>query len=95
VLNTIGTPISSNATVDAQTKAQNVSLDTISITGSDTNPNSGTVNIKLTPTINEQDKNKIVDSGQVVGKLDTTVEDFDANKLGELEMPTIKTHLAD
>ncbi|HDL1113893.1 TPA: hemagglutinin repeat-containing protein, partial [Mannheimia haemolytica] len=95
VLNTIGTPISSNATVDAQTKAQNVSLDTISITGSDTNPNSGTVNIKLTPTINEQDKNKIVDSGQVVGKLDTTVENFDANKLGELEMPTIKTHLAD
>ncbi|HDL5699810.1 TPA: hemagglutinin repeat-containing protein [Mannheimia haemolytica] len=95
VLNTIGTPISSNATVDAQTKAQNVSLETVSITGSDTNPNSGTVNIKLTPTINEQDKNKIVDSGQVVGKLDTTVENFDANKLGELEMPTIKTHLAD
>ncbi|WP_324681468.1 two-partner secretion domain-containing protein [Bibersteinia trehalosi] len=94
VKNTIGIPISSNATLDEQTKAKNVSLETVSITGSDTNPNSGTVNIKLTPTINEQDKNKIVDSGQVVGKLDTTVENFDANKLGELEMPTIKTHLA-
>ncbi|WP_171023765.1 hemagglutinin repeat-containing protein [Mannheimia varigena] len=95
VRNTIGTPISSNAKVDEQTKAKNVSLNTITITGSDTNPNSGTVNIKLTPTINNQDKNTIVDSGQVVGKLDTTVDNFDANKLGELEMPTIKTHLAD
>ncbi|AHG84276.1 Large exoprotein involved in heme utilizationor adhesion [Bibersteinia trehalosi USDA-ARS-USMARC-189] len=81
--------------LEPQTKAKNVSLETVSITGADTNPNSGTVNIKLTPTISEQDKNKIVDSGQVVGKLDTTVENFDANKLGELEMPTIKTHLAD
>ncbi|WP_162621153.1 hemagglutinin repeat-containing protein [Mannheimia varigena] len=95
VLNTIGTPISSNATVDEQTKAKNVFLDTVSITGSDTNPNSGTVNIKLTPTINDQDKNTIVDSGQVVGKLDKTIDNFDVNKLGELEMPTIKTHLAD
>ncbi|AHG86216.1 Large exoprotein involved in heme utilizationor adhesion [Bibersteinia trehalosi USDA-ARS-USMARC-190] len=81
--------------LEPQTKAKNVSLEIVSITGSDTNPNSGTVNIKLTPTISEQDKNKIIDSGQVVGKLDTTVENFDANKLGELEMPTIKTHLAD
>lgn len=95
VLNTIGTPISSNATVNEQTKAKNVFLDTVSITGSDTNPNSGTVNIKLTPTINDQDKNTIVDSGQVVGKLDKTIDNFDVNKLGELEMPTIKTHLSD
>ncbi|MEG9498218.1 hemagglutinin repeat-containing protein [Mannheimia indoligenes] len=95
VRNTIGTPILSNATVDQQPKAKNVSLDTINITSSDTELNSSTVNIKLTPTINDQDKNTIVDSGQVVGKLDKTIDNFDANKLGELEMPTIKTHLAD
>ncbi|XTV75911.1 S-layer family protein [Bibersteinia trehalosi] len=81
--------------LEPQTKAKNVSLETVSITGSDTNSNDSTVKIQLTPTLDEKDKHTIVDSGQVIGKLDTTVEHFDATKLGELEMPTIKTHLPD
>lgn len=107
VLNPIGIKLNSTATVESHVAAKDVALDTVSInsegkldinTVSVDNPTiqgSGPTHIVLTPAIDEQDKNKIINSGQVIGKLDTTIEGSEVKDLGNLKLPTIKTHLAD
>ena len=106
VLNTIGTPITSGATVDDKTKVKDIQLDTVSVmsnsadnpTGisiekSPLNPAIGKhTEITLTPTINNHN---VISSGQVIAKLQTTVEKFDPQDLSNMTMPVVKTHLPD
>ena len=106
VLNTIGTPITSGATVDDKTKVKDIQLDTVSVmSNSADNPNGISIEksplnpsigkhteITLTPTINNHN---VISSGQVIAKLQTTVEKFDPQDLSNMTMPVVKTHLPD
>ena len=106
VLNTIGTPITSGATVDDKTKVKDIQLDTVSVMSnsadnsngisierSPLNPSIGKhTEITLTPTINNHN---VISSGQVIAKLQTTVEKFDPQDLSNMTMPVVKTHLPD
>jgi len=106
VLNTIGTPITSGATVDDKTKVKDIQLDTVSVMSnsadspngisiekSPLNPSVGKhTEITLTPTINNHN---VISSGQVIAKLQTTVEKFDPQDLSNMTMPVVKTHLPD
>ncbi|WP_165888222.1 hemagglutinin repeat-containing protein [Mannheimia granulomatis] len=106
VLNTIGIPITSDATVDDKTKVKDIQLDTVSVVSNNadkptavsigkTQLNSSigvNTEITLTPTI---DNHNIISSGQVVAKLQTTVEKFDAEYVSNMTMPMVKTHLPD
>ena len=106
VLNTIGTPITSGATVDDKTKVKDIQLDTVSVMSnsadspngisiekSPLNPSVGKhTEITLTPTINNHN---VISSGQVIAKLQTTVEKFNPQDLSNMTMPVVKTHLPD
>ena len=106
VLNTIGTPITSGATVDDKTKVKDIQLDTVSVmSNSADNPNGISIEksplnpsigkhteITLTPTINNHN---VISSGQVIAKLQTTVEKFNPQDLSNMTMPVVKTHLPD
>ena len=106
VLNTIGTPITSSAAVDGKTKVKDIQLDTISIVSNNVdtlntvsiaktqldNSIGANAEITLTPII---DNHNIISSGQVIAKLQTTVEKFDAENVSNMTMPMIQTHLPD
>ncbi|WP_245189288.1 hemagglutinin repeat-containing protein [Mannheimia sp. ZY171111] len=106
VLNTIGTPITSNATVDGKTKVKDIQLDTVSVVSNNVDkPNAisigkasldssigTTTEITFTPTI---DNHNIISSGQVIAKLQTTIDKFGAEDISNMTMPMVKTHLAD
>ena len=106
VLNTIGTPITSGATVDDKTKVKDIQLDTVSVMSNSADNSNGIsieksplnpaigkhTEITLTPTINNHN---VISSGQVIAKLQTTVEKFDPQDLSNMTMPVVKTHLPD
>ena len=106
VLNTIGTPITSGATVDDKTKVKDIQLDTVSVMSnsadspngisiekSPLNPSIGKhTEITLTPTINNHN---VISSGQVIAKLQTAVEKFDPQDLSSMTVPMVKTHLTE
>ena len=104
VLNTIGTPISSTATLDSKPQAKDVQLDTVSVTtpnteqlGKLTVPQTQLggktfTEITLTPEINSDE---VVNSGQVIAKLHQVVEGDTVPDLANLTMPMVKTHLAE
>ena len=106
VLNTIGTPITSTAAVDGKTKVKDIQLDTVSVVSNNVDKPSeisiskilldssiGTnTEITLTPII---DNHNIISSGQVIAKLQTTVEKFDAENVSNMTMPMVQTHLPD
>ncbi|GAB1650176.1 hemagglutinin repeat-containing protein [Mannheimia haemolytica] len=106
VLNTIGTPITSNAAVDGKTKVKDIQLDTISVVSNNVDkPNAISISkipldssigtnteITLTPTI---DNHNIISSGQVIAKLQTTIDKFGAEDISNMTMPMVKTHLPD
>ncbi|MDO9865015.1 hemagglutinin repeat-containing protein [Glaesserella parasuis] len=104
VLNTIGTLISSTATLDSKPQAKDVQLDTVSVTTSNveqlgkiTVPQTQLggktfTEITFTPEIN---RDEVVNSGQVIAKLHQVVEGDTVPDLTNLTMPMVKTHLAD
>ena len=106
VLNTIGTPITSSATVDEKTKVKDIQLDTVSVMSnsaespngisierSPLNPSIGKhTEMTLTPTINNHN---VISSGQVIAKLQTAVEKVDPQDLSSMTMPMVKTHLTE
>lgn len=51
-----------------------------------------TTEITFTPTI---DNHNIISSGQVIAKLQTTIDKFGAEDISNMTMPMVKTHLAD
>lgn len=104
VLNTIGTPVSSNANVEVQPKVKDIKLDTVSIITpktdkigelSVTQPQvalSEKTQITLKPEI---DNDNIISSGQVVATLNKTIDSPEKIDLSNMKMPVIKTHLPD
>ncbi|KAB1991368.1 two-partner secretion domain-containing protein, partial [Haemophilus parainfluenzae] len=106
VLNTIGTPITSSATVDDKTNVKDIQLDTVSVMSnsaespngisierSPLNPSIGKhTEMTLTPTINNHN---VISSGQVIAKLQTAVEKVDPQDLSSMTMPMVKTHLTE
>ncbi|QIM62818.1 hypothetical protein A1D29_05670 [Pasteurellaceae bacterium Orientalotternb1] len=102
VLNTIGVKLNSTATVESQIVAKDITLDTGRINSGgkldiNTVPvdnsaiqGSDPTHIVLNPTIDTQNANKAINSGQVIGKITTgsTVQNTG-------DFPTIKTHLTD
>ncbi|WP_373781491.1 hemagglutinin repeat-containing protein, partial [Glaesserella sp.] len=104
VLNTIGTSISSTATLDSKPQAGDVQLDTVSVTTSNaeqlgkiTVPRTQLdgktfTEITLTSEINHDE---VVNSGQVIAKLHKVVEGDTVPDLANLTMPMVKTHLAE
>ncbi|MGX2986986.1 two-partner secretion domain-containing protein, partial [Ursidibacter sp. B-7004-1] len=107
VLNTIGQPIIIDSKINNQKLAKNVALETVEITSkskeldidtqklADLKIHTAKTHIILTPALDDKDKNQIVNSGQVIGKLDTIPDRFDIKDFGNLKLPTIKTHLVD
>ena len=106
VLNTIGTPITSSATVDDKTQVKDIQLDTVSVMSnsaespngisierSPLNPSIGKhTEITLTQTTNNHN---VISSGQVIAKLQTAVEKFDPQDLSSMTVPMVKTHLTE
>lgn len=108
VLNTIGTPISSDAMIGEKVKVKDIQLDTVSITSYDahkvddtpmSSPQLGIDNsdktgtaITLTPEINNND---VIHSGQVIATLKKTVDQFKPEDIANMTMPMVKTHLQD
>ncbi len=104
VLNTIGTPISSTATLESKPQAKDVQLDTVSVTTPNTEQlgklavpqtqlgGKTFTEITLTPEINSDE---VVNSGQVIAKLHQVVEGDTVPDLANLTMPMVKTHLAE
>ncbi|MFP4733220.1 two-partner secretion domain-containing protein [Pasteurella multocida] len=106
--NAIGQPLIINSSIDSKKSAKDISLEKIEINSKEHKGNidaqqltdlniqgSEKTHIVLTPALDDKDKKQIVNSGQVIGKLDTTIDNFDGKDLGNLKLPTIKTHLAD
>ncbi|WP_279417610.1 hemagglutinin repeat-containing protein [Glaesserella parasuis] len=104
VLNTIGTPISSTATLDSKPQAKDVQLDTVSVTTSNveqlgkiTVPQTqlgGKTFTEITLAL-EINSDEVVNSGQVIAKLHQVVEGDTVPDLANLTMPMVKTHLAE
>lgn len=103
-LNPIGKNLSSNSSIGARVLAKDVILDTVEITSTNKKLNFNTpetndlkinesaeTHIVLTPAIDDKDKNKIIDSGQVIGKLETTITNFDPKSIGTSEVKSVDT----
>lgn len=103
-LNPIGKSLSSNSSIGARVLAKDVILDTVEITSTNHELNFNTpktndfkikdqvaTHIVLTPAIDDKDKNQIIDSGQVIGKLETTVTDFVLKSIGTSEIKPVDT----
>ncbi|WP_373099331.1 MULTISPECIES: hemagglutinin repeat-containing protein [Pasteurellaceae] len=105
VSNIIGVPISSTASLDNKPKVKDIRLETISISA----PNAERLDnitvlqtrladgkqhaeITLTPEINSDE---VVNAGQVIAKLHTVTNKTGSQNLAEMNMPIVKTHLAD
>lgn len=108
VLNTIGNPLTqSGASIEAKVSAKEIELEKVTITPTEQSnlqdmstvmgdiTDGKPVNISLTPFLTDNDKHQIVNSGQVIGKLDTTVNGLTQEKFDNLKLPVIKTHLTD
>ncbi|PJG84588.1 hemagglutinin repeat-containing protein, partial [Conservatibacter flavescens] len=106
-LNPIGQSIKegSQKTIEDKLTTQDVNLNTIKIIAPTVRNLNQTsllapeiqeakpIDVLATPTLDEKDKNTIVSSGQVIGTLNTQIDNLD--QFSELKMPVIKTHLAD
>ncbi|OOF78828.1 S-layer family protein [Rodentibacter caecimuris] len=106
VLNTIGNPLArSDSEIESKTSANNIVVDSVSLTQSNQtalNPvptvpmgktDGKAIDISLTPKVD--DHNQIITSGQVIGRIKPTGNENGNNPIGEMKLPTIKTHLAD
>nr|WP_314741257.1 S-layer family protein [uncultured Haemophilus sp.] len=85
----IGTPLSTpNVKVEDRPLVKDITLDTLSI-----NTTNNVTDIRLTPEIDAQSQDQVIGSGQVFGKLETSIDNFDPSKVSELKMPLVRTHL--
>ncbi|WGE55454.1 hemagglutinin repeat-containing protein [Actinobacillus equuli subsp. equuli] len=101
VLNTIGMPISSNASVEEKTPSKDIKLETVSVVSPQIENVDKLVSSPQLKTLNKTeitfksaiDNNTIIDSGQIMATPNTSVEQFRTKNIPNITLPVVKTHL--